>query len=220
MRLDPILLFVFPKTAGNACRLAPWLACLTLVLGILGCQSPSFNQDDPARKPADQSEPVLLREGDVLRINFPGAPNLNATQQIRQDGRITLALIGEVPAAGQSPADLEKELIKLYSGQLVTKEITVTVESSSFTVFVTGMVLRPGRVESHRPLTALEAIMESGGFDLSRANLKEVTIIRNSRGRTEHFKLNLKRVLAGQDTEPFYLKPSDIVFVPERFTWF
>ncbi|MFO1475543.1 MAG: polysaccharide biosynthesis/export family protein [Verrucomicrobiota bacterium] len=201
-------------------KVAVVLALVALGVVLSGCQSPEYAQTEVVKKPDPSAEAALLREGDVLRITFPGAPNLNATQQIRPDGKITLGLIGEVPAAGMTPAQLEKDLIQRYSGQLVTKEITVTVESSSFTVFVTGMVLRPGRIESHRPITALEAIMESGGFDFSRANLKDVTVIRNTRGHTEHFKLNLKRVLEGQDEDPFYLKPSDIVYVPEKFNWF
>jgi hypothetical protein len=59
------------------------------------------------------------------------------------------------------------------------------------------------------------------GVDHSRANLKEVTVIRRQAGREEqYFHLNLKRELRGEGSEPFYLQPSDIVFVREKFTWF
>jgi hypothetical protein len=30
----------------------------------------------------------------------------------------------------------------------------------------------------------------------------------------------MKDVLHGKTTRPFYLKPSDIVYVPEKFSWF
>jgi hypothetical protein len=69
-------------------------------------------------------------------------------------------------------------------------------------------------------LTALEAIMEASGFDYTKANLKAVRIIRHENGRTEHHTVNLKRVLEGEETEQFILKPSDIIYVPERFNWF
>ena len=69
-------------------------------------------------------------------------------------------------------------------------------------------------------MTALEAIMEAGGFDYAKANQKEVMIIRHENGQIEHFKLNLKKVMDGQQSEPFNLKPFDIVKVPERFAWF
>jgi protein involved in polysaccharide export with SLBB domain len=109
--------------------------------------------------PEDRSEKLLLREGDTIRISFPGAPNLNNAQQIRRDGKVTLPLIGEFKAAGLAPMEMEKKLLELYEPQLQTKEISVTLESSAFVVYVTGAVLRPGKVLSDRPITALQAIM-------------------------------------------------------------
>jgi polysaccharide export outer membrane protein len=204
-------------------RLSRPVSVLIALAGLLavlpGCSTPE-HPSTSAPRPAQQQEPIVLREGDVVKISFPGAPNLNATQPVRRDGRIALALVGEVVAAGKTPEALEKELVSLYANQLVMKEVNVTVEASSFPVYVTGVVLRPGKIDSNRPLTALEAIMEAGGFDYNRSNLKEVTVTRTANGRVEHFKLNLKRVLEGKDPEPFYLKPSDIIYVPERFTWF
>ena len=155
-----------------------------------------------------------------MRVSFPGAPNLNTVAQIKRDGRITLQLVGEVNAAGLTARDLEKELVKLYGPQLQTKEVNVAVESAAFPVYVIGAVLRPGKIMSDRPLSALEAIMEAGGFDQNKANLKAVAVIRHENGRTEHFKLNLKGVLDGEETETFALKPADIIYVRERFNWF
>ena len=130
------------------------------------------------------------------------------------------ALQRHAHAAGLTASELEKELIKLYGPQLQTKEVTVAVESSAFSVYVTGAVLRPGKITSDRPMTALEAVMEAGGFDYTKANLKAVTVIRSENGKTEHHKLNLKGVLQAETTEQFSLKPYDIIYVPERFSWF
>lgn len=122
---------------------------------------------------------------------------------------------------GFKPADLERELVRLYSPQLQSKEVNVTVVSSTFAVFVTGAVLHPGKILSDRPISALEAIMEAGGFDNAKANIKAVVVIRQGAdGKTTNYTLNLKLVLEGKDNEPFYLKPSDIVVVPERFSMF
>lgn len=171
--------------------------------------------------PQQKSESLTLREGDVVKVSIPSAPNLESVQTIRRDGKIVLALVGEVQAAGLKPSDLQSELIRLYAPQLVSKEIIVSVVSSNFSTFVSGAVLRPGKVTSDHPITVLEAIMEAGGPDYAKANLKAVTIIRqDENGRTHNFTLNIKRVMDGQDKEPFFLKPSDIVIVPERFVVF
>jgi protein involved in polysaccharide export with SLBB domain len=62
--------------------------------------------------------------------------------------------------------------------------------------------------------------MEAGGFDYNTANLKDVQIHRTEEGRMKTIRLNLKKVMDGKEEQPFYLKPSDIVYVPERFQMF
>jgi polysaccharide biosynthesis/export protein len=204
---------------------------ILLLCAVSGCQTQNqsiaeANSPDAPTfaepKPAEPAKPdvIVLHEGDTVRISFPGAPTLNTVQQIRRDGRVTLPLIGEFKAAGLTPPDMERELIKQYGPQLQTKEVTVSVDSSAFPIYVTGSVLRPGKILSDRPLTALEAIMEAGGFDYTKANLKKIRVIRTENGQTQHFILNLKNVLQGEQTDKFKLKPADIIYVPERFSWF
>jgi polysaccharide export outer membrane protein len=197
-------------------QLAPGLVVLALAAG---CQTqpPRLTA---AKQSANVTEIITLREGDVLKISFPGSANLNTTQQIRRDGMISMPLVGEVKAVGKTPAGLETDLIDLYSTQLLSKQVTVEVQSSSFPVYVSGSVLRPGKVMSDHPITALEAVMEAGGFDYTKANLKGVTIIRHEGNSTRNYSVNLKRVVDGKSSESFYLKPGDIVIVPERFSLF
>ena len=163
---------------------------------------------------------VRLREGDTVKISFPGAPNLDSTQQIRRDGKITLSLGGEVVAAGLSPVELEKELLRLYEAQLVVKQVVVAVTSPGYPIFVSGAVLRPGKLIVDRPVTVVEAIMEAGGFDRTKADLKKVTVLRQIDGKSMSYKVDVKATIDGANVKQFFLKPSDIVVVPEKFTWF
>jgi polysaccharide export outer membrane protein len=178
--------------------------------------------DSQISKPskAAQTEPLLLQEGDVVNISFPGSSTLNTTEQIRRDGKIVIPLIGEVTAAGMTPVQLQDELIKLYAPLVATKQIIVTIQSSTYTVYVSGAVLRPGPVKSDRPITVLDAIMEAGGFDTTKANLKAVVVVRQGKDETTKYTLNLAEAMKGAKQKPFILQPSDIVFVPEKFTWF
>ena len=197
------------------------LGAIALVFGLVlvgaGCQEPVAGVPKPAQT---QPEAQTISEGDVLKIEFPGTQNLNTTQQVRRDGRISLGIVGEVIVTGMTPADLEKDLAQRYATQLVSKEVTVTVVSSSFSVFVTGAVLRPGKFQPDHPITALEAIMEAGGFDNEKADLEAVVVIRQVPGGTKNYTLNLKKIIDGKSSEAFYLRPYDIVFVKEKFTWF
>ena len=218
-------------TAARRGFFSPALLALALPLAALlaGCKDqPSFNPSNAPKmqgaqtgEPAQKSsESMILREGDVLRVIFPGSPTLDSMPTIGRDGKINLPLIGDVDAVGLTTAELEKKLVDLYAPQLSSKQITVQVQSSSFPFYVTGMVLHPGKILSDHPITALEAVMEAGGFDYSKADLKNVTVIRRENNVMKNYKLNLKAVLDGRQTNPFYLKPDDIIYVPERFTVF
>lgn len=163
---------------------------------------------------------ITIREGDVLKIAFPGTPQLDTNQQVRTDGVITLDIVGEVKVVGQSPKELEKTLSKMYATQLRSSEVTVVIVSSTFEVYITGAVLRPGKITTNKPITAFQAIMEAG-YDPVNSNLEKVTLIRQAdRSKYTYISLNLQLVLEGKDTEPFYLKPSDTLQVPKKISIF
>ena len=202
------------------------LSMAIIAAGILaGCKTQPVSPADVLKGQAAMTTTITnelmnLREGDVLKISFPGSPTLDTTQPIRRDGKITMQLVGDVDAAGMTPSALEKKLVDLYAPQLSSKQVTVEVVSSSLTVYVTGMVLRPEKILSDHPISALEAVMEAGGFDYTKANPKNVVVIRREGNVMKNYKLNLKAVLQGEQNAPFFLKPDDIVYVPERFTMF
>ena len=187
------------------------LACVVMV-SLTACVTPTplFPED------LTPYGSVKLTEGDAVSITFPGSPNLNTTQKIRRDGKIELQLVGEVTAADKTPAELQKEILDLYKDQLVIKEVLVTAQTSTFPVFVTGAVTHPGKVLADRPISALEAVMEAGGFDINKANMKKVTVLRHNDGQLKRYVLDLQRVLEGHSKLLFYLRPNDIVYVPEK----
>jgi len=184
-------------------------------LTFAGCATPP-----PPAAVAVTPPVITLREGDIIKISFPGSANLDTTQQIRRDGKINLQLVGEVDAVGLTPDDLQKKLIDLYAPQISSKEITVSLQSSTYPVFVNGEVGHPGKVQADHPMTALEAVMEAGGFNPDTANMKAVKVNRIENGKYKSYQLNLKDILDGKTSAPFYLKPNDIVYVPERFQLF
>ena len=201
-------------------RLLVWSSLLALVsLGFTGCATNDLPKSASLEKM--HSELIILREGDNLKITFPSSANLDTVQQIRRDGKIVMPLVGEVQAAGLMPDGLRESLVKLYATQIGSKEINVFVESSSFPVFVSGAVIHPGKILSDHPITALEAVMEAGGFDYTTADTKDVKVVRNENGKLVNYKVNLHRILnGGSDANPFYMKPQDIIYVPERLELF
>jgi polysaccharide export outer membrane protein len=218
-------------TVSNSCsnksvqRLAWTLAMLVaLVMVAVGCNTtspPEFPLPNMEAFRTNHTETVVLREGDTIKLTFPSAANLNTSPKIQRDGTISLQLVGEVKAAGKTLTELHEELLKVYKDQIESKQIDVELVSSEFPVYVTGAVLSPHKVMSDHPMTVLQAIMECGGFDYTKANMKSVTVLREDGKRLKSYTVDLKKVMKGYPTkDQFYVQPEDIVFVPERFNWF
>jgi protein involved in polysaccharide export with SLBB domain len=137
-------------------------------------------------------------------------------QVVRPDGRISLQLVGEVEAKGLTPTQLTDNLKELYGAHLRYPEVTVILrEIRQRRVYVSGAVQRPGLVELPGELTLFEAIAEAGGFDLRTAETGSVLVVRHDdSGKRVGYKVNLKPMLKGEMSDPFYLQPQDIIYVP------
>ena len=136
---------------------------------LAGCAGqPRITHFDQATYAKDKAASLVLHDGDTIHIDFPGAPRFSTTQSIRRDGKITMATVGEIQAAGLTPHELEEDLLKAYDTQLIEKQVTVAVASSSFIFYVAGAVGHTGR-GGFRPV-----IFESAGG-----------VARSGRGRPE-----------------------------------
>lgn len=194
-------------------RPVPAVCLLVVLLALLsqGCQSP------PASVRREQTvgqTPMILSAGDVVSVSFAGTPELDQSQKIRSDGKISLPLVGEVQAAGKGPGELQDDLTSLYKPHLQNATILVRLQATSSVVYVSGAVGRQGKIVLERPMTALEAIMEAGGFSPGLANTKKVLLIRKEDGRYQTQVLDLSPT---QSIRPvFYLKPYDMLIVQEK----
>lgn len=164
---------------------------------------------------AVHSPQVTLQPGDIVEVKFYYTPELDVTQAVRPDGRITLQLIGEIRVQGRTPGEVQRGLLRLYEPHLKDPEIAVVVRSlHNQRVFVGGAVLTPGIIQIPARTTALEAVMQAGGFNLEEAAVQNVIVIRHRGGQRYAYKLDLKDAIRGNDAEPFFLEPQDIVYVP------
>jgi polysaccharide biosynthesis/export protein len=190
------------------CTLAALLAC---VLG--GCQSGPSSTGHLSNEAAPPAR-VTLAPGDVVRLTFNGATELNQSQKIRADGKLSLPLIGELDAAGKTVVGLQNDLTQAYKSQLKNSEVLVTLENAPATVTISGAVAKPDRVSFDKPTTVLQAIMQAGGAT-AFGNMKAVRLIRTTRGVQQSQVLDLTPVLRGEPSSPFYVRDGDIIYVPQ-----
>lgn len=193
-------------------RVIPAIAFVLLgCVALCGCGTVSREASNEQVMP---STPVVLSPGDVVRITFTTAPELNQTQKIRSDGKLSLPNVGEVTASGRTPLTFQAELERLYKSQLKNTDVIVALESAAIEVYLSGSVRSPGKLSFDRPTTILQAIMQAGGPD-QFGNLRRVHLIRMTNGIQRTQILNLKPTLSGETTRPFYVKNGDIISVPQ-----
>ena len=139
--------------------------------------------NDPAASGAavDHST-YIIGPNDILSIEVFKEPAWTKLYPVRTDGMISIALIGEMRAAGLTPKQLEQQLSDALKSQIKDPSVTVTVyDVRSKTYSVTGEVKRPGDYPLIKnPTTVFEAINEAGGFLDTFANRSKITIIRGT----------------------------------------
>lgn len=157
-----------------------------------------------------------LAVGDEIEVKFFFNPEFNEKVKIREDGKISLQLLDEIQAAGLTPAELDRIITERYGIVLRQPEATVIVrETAAKKVFVGGEVQKPGPISYQRSLTALQAIVEAGGF-AETAQPSSVIVIRTyGENKPIAAKIDLQKAIVQDPQKDILLLPSDIIFVPK-----
>lgn len=175
-----------------------------------------------ATKPGEGARAVhsdnsyVIGADDVLAINVWKEPDVSRSVPVRSDGKISLPLVGELTAGGQTPLQLEQEITKRLANYISEPEVTVIVtDSKSQRINILGMVARPGTYMLTGSATILDAIAMAGGFR-DFAKQKQIYVLRaNADGTEKRLTFNYKEVIKGQNPEQnIRLLPRDTVVVP------
>ena len=171
-----------------------------------------------AARPVDASVAAPVDPGkyqigpeDMLFVRVWREPDFTLPVAVRPDGKITMPLIGEVRAAGQSPLQLTATLKQLLTQYLNNPDVNVFVtEVRSKKFYIDGEMNRPGSFALVTPTTVLEALSRGGGFR-EFANTKKIRVLRGSQIRY----FNYKAVTKGQHLEQnIAVENGDHIIVP------
>jgi polysaccharide export outer membrane protein len=168
----------------------------------------------PAKVPSDDS--FRIGADDVLAINVWKEPDISRSIPVRSDGKITLALIGELQASGKTPSQLGQEIASKLQSYISEPEVTVTVQEIRSQRFnILGQVTKPGSYLLSNSATVLDAIAMAGGFR-DFAKKKSVYVLRQSAdGGHSRLPFNYPQVVKGKNLDQnVRLMPRDTVIVP------
>ena len=173
-----------------------------------GCQTPL----PPLPNPPGPRTAVRLSPGDALKFSFAEESDLDQTQKIRRDGKVSLPLLGEVTAAGKRIIDFQNEILHRYESHFDNAEVLVTLESDPASVIVSGFVNKPGKIELDRPKTVFQTIMEAGGVS-DYGSLSNIHLTRMINGVERTETINLRPTIRGNPTEPEYVQDGDVIYI-------
>jgi polysaccharide biosynthesis/export protein len=186
---------------------------LAFSLVLLNCANISASQQASANPVPDD---FVIGLEDVLAINVWKEPDMSVKEVIvRPDGKISLPLIGDIQASGQTPKQLQDRIREKMKEYVASPTVTVVVlKIVSQSVSIVGQVAKPGIYSLGSPTTVLELLAKAGGFR-EEANTKKISVVRNENGKTSYFPFNYRDVSKGQNLrQNIALKNGDVVIVP------
>lgn len=202
--------------------------CVVVLLGVVMLTSGCSSTPDVTEENAKQANRFSTFEGDYrigvddrLQITVWRNPELSITVPVRPDGKISVPLIGDVQAGGNTPAQVAaviKEKLAAYIREPNVAVILIDLRSHEFLsrVRVTGAVRLPRSMPYRQGMTILDAVLEAGSIN-DFASASRTKLYRKYNNKTEVIDINLDDILTrGKLDTNLELRPGDVVTVPER----
>lgn len=160
---------------------------------------------------AYDSSHYKIRQGDVLDVSVWGDDTLAKEIRVLPDGNISFPLAGNILVAGFSSSEVAARITKKLKVYLPDPEVTVIVQSTEGNkAYILGKVNQPGAIPLQGPMTILQALSISGGFD-KFADLSEIKILRGRKVLEVHY----DDLIRGENLKSNYtLQPDDTILVP------
>ncbi|MFH1755594.1 MAG: polysaccharide biosynthesis/export family protein [Candidatus Latescibacterota bacterium] len=155
--------------------------------------------------------------GDKLFMSVPQRSDLNRELIIKENGNVTLPLIGELGVIGLTTKEIENRLYQalkeLYPS--ISKVDITLLEGASQVIHVIGQVNGPGKYNFLEDTNAWEAIRNAGG-PTPLASLDNVRVVKNrDRGGTSRVVSIQAALELGTVDQLPDLEPGDTVIVPQ-----
>jgi polysaccharide export outer membrane protein len=143
-----------------------------------------------------------LGVGDKVKVVVLGQSDLGGELEVDAGGKIVVALIGEVAAAGRSVGQVQDEIRNKFS-QGILREPKVTVQVVGYRpVTVLGQVRQPGRYPFSFGMDVRGAVAMAGGYE-RRGSTDNAIIFRAG-----------QKLEASAETP---LAPGDTIEIPRKF---
>lgn len=207
----------------KASRLLPLLAALVAFsCSLLAAENPASPIAAPQTDPS-----YRLIVGDQIAVTIFGEGELAVSQRLDSQGRVRLALVGDLILSGKSVREAETLIEQLYVDRRILKQpmVSLTVQAYAIRdISILGAVRSPGKLTfppEKSTLDVTDVITRAGGFlPTAKSDLVKITRV-DAAGRETTVELNVEAMLtrrgANSSTPKEYpILPGDRLWVPER----
>lgn len=170
---------------------------------------------NPGDSPAQPGPGYIIGPGDVLSINVWRETEISQKLVVRPDGMITLPLVGDVTANGQTPEGLALLVSRKLESILTNPQVQVIVaEVHSKFFVVVGNVTKPGQFPLTRPTSVIEAVSLAGGFR-DFAKTSKMYVLHSENGKRVRIPFNYNKAVSGKATgQDLAISSGDAIVVP------
>lgn len=185
-------------------------AAVLLILATAGCGTRFIRVGEETRAYVEQlaqaqSGSNILTEyqvgpEDLLEIRVWGDDTLSKVVAVRPDGKISMPLIGDVPVAGKSAAEIAAEVETALKTYKATPQVDVSIaQINSYRIYLLGEVQHPGMIQVRNFTTLLQAIALAGGPTPYASD--DIVVLRTERNGGDERVLHLNYRLLSSDRE-------------------
>src|SRR5467141_4171839 len=181
----------------------------------LKTEAKNDKQDASGPAPASVAgSDYVIGADDMLHISVWKEPDLTTSLPVRPDGKISLPLLNDIPAAGLTPMQLADSITEKLKKYIADPRVTVVVtQINSKRIYLVGEVLHVGATPMLPNMTVLQALSSAGLNQF--ANTKRIYVLRTENGRQQKLPVNYRKLVKGEQIEQNYLlQPGDTIVVP------
>jgi polysaccharide export outer membrane protein len=187
---------------------------MTFPLSSIPIEGPATSFEDDA---AVASAEYVIGVPDLLEVTVWEHPDFSGPLLVRRDGKVSIALIGDVHAAGRTPrqlaADIQSRLSEYITAPRV--DIAVTDMRSQVASVIGGGIVRSGIVPLQHNTRVIDALAAMGGLT-PFAKKRRIRILRNTPDGQIEYPFDYTAFINGNaPTTNILLKPGDTIIVPE-----
>lgn len=169
----------------------------------------------PTAAAGTDSESYVIGADDVISVSVWKEPDLSGSHTVRSDGKISMALLNDVQAAGVTPTQLAEKIQAALKSFINDPRVTVSVTAmNSKKVFVLGEVAHAGAMSLMPGMTVLQALSAAGGLS-EYANTKKIYILRTENSKQTKIPFDYKKAInGGGGDQNLLLRSGDTIVVP------